>query len=204
MSRTDTLLINEIFCSIQGEGHFTGIPSVFIRTSGCNLRCPFCDTQHQQGTPTSVADIVDRAQSYAPRHAVLTGGEPSLQPALPQLVDALHKAGFFVQVETNGTRPLPPTIDWVTCSPKFSEQLAPSAESLPVVITNPHELKVVFMGQDLTACELMFHPQVWSLQPCDMGEGKRNRELLEATVEYVLSHPHWRLSLQTHKLIGVR
>ena len=187
--------INEIFCSIQGEGHFTGTASVFIRTSGCNLRCPFCDTRHEEGWEMSIEEIAIAAASYSPRHAVITGGEPSLQPELPQLVEALHEVGFFVQIETNGTHPLPSGIDWVTCSPKILTK---------TIVLTPHELKVVFEGQDMQPFEQRFHPQVWSLQPCDTGDKTRNAELVSATVQYILQHPQWHLSLQTHKLIGVR
>ena len=187
--------INEIFCSIQGEGHFTGTASVFIRTSGCNLRCDFCDTIHEEGWEMSIEEIVVAAASYKPRHAVITGGEPSLQRELPKLVEALHEAGFYVQIETNGTHLLPESIDWVTCSPKILEK---------TVILRPHELKVVYQGQDMQPYEQLFSPQVWSLQPCDTGNEERNRENLAATIAYVTDHPQWRLSLQTHKLIGVR
>ncbi|MBQ9559688.1 MAG: radical SAM protein [Bacteroidaceae bacterium] len=188
--------INEIFCSVQGEGVFTGTPSVFIRTSGCNLRCPFCDTRHADGEEMSVEAVVARAASFRPRHAVLTGGEPSLQRELPQLVEGLHREGFFVQIETNGTRPLPPSINWVTCSPKSMDS---------TVVRRPHELKVVYQGnEDLTPYEREFEAQVYCLQPCDTGNAERNATVLRAAVAYVLGHPRWRLSLQTHKLIGVR
>ena len=187
--------INEIFCSIQGEGRYTGTPAVFIRTSGCNLHCVFCDTRHQEGWEMAVEEIVVAATSYKPRHAVITGGEPSLQHDLPQLVDALHEVGFYVQIETNGTHLLPHTIDWVTCSPKVLAE---------TVVLEPHELKAVFQGQDMQPIEQMFHPQVWSLQPCDTGDAQRNATILQNAIQYTLSHPQWHLSLQTHKLIGVQ
>ena len=143
----------------------------------------------------TVEEILTEATAYKPRHAVITGGEPSLQQELPQLIDALHEAGFCVQIETNGTRPLPSTIDWVTCSPKVIEK---------TIIRQPHELKVVYTGQDMSVYETDFHPQEWSLQPCDTGHAERNQQLLSATIAYITQHPQWRLSLQTHKLIGVR
>lgn len=187
--------INEIFCSVQGEGYFTGMPSVFIRTSGCNLKCAFCDTHHEEGKEMTVEEILEEALTYQPRHAVLTGGEPALQKELPQLVDALHQRGFYVQIETNGTCPLPSTIDWITCSPKIIEK---------TVVTHPHELKVVYQGQDMRLYEERFQSRVWSLQPCDTGNPEKSAELLNLTIDYVLGHPQWRLSLQTHKFIGVR
>lgn len=143
----------------------------------------------------SIEEIVVAATSYKPRHAVITGGEPSLQHDLPQLVDSLHEVGFYVQIETNGTRLLPSSIDWVTCSPKVLAE---------TVILQPHELKIVFEGQDMQPYENMFHPQVWSLQPCDTGNNEINANILNDTIQYILHHPQWRLSLQTHKLIGVR
>ena len=143
----------------------------------------------------SISEIASKASSFTPRHAIITGGEPAIQRELAQLVEALHAKGFFVQIETNGTRPLPDSIDWVTCSPKVLDK---------TVVLNPHELKVVYEGQDLDTYEQMFHPQVWSLQPCDRGNATLNQRLLNQAIEVVLSKPQWRLSLQTHKLIGIK
>lgn len=187
--------INEIFCSVQGEGHYTGTPAVFVRTSGCNLTCAFCDTMHNEGKEMSIDDIVKECLRFQPRHVVITGGEPSLQRELAALVDALHKASFYVQIETNGTHPLPPAIDWVTCSPKSLSGIA---------VKHPHELKVVYQGQDMLPYETLFQADIYSLQPCDTGNAERNKEIIAATIEYVLSHPRWNLSLQTHKFLGIR
>ena len=143
----------------------------------------------------SVADIVAMAARYPARHAVITGGEPALQTDLGELVEKLHEEGFFVQIETNGTRSLPDGIDWVTCSPKVLGK---------TVVLQPHEVKVVFQGQDMTPYETLFSPQIWSLQPCDFGDLERNRQIIAAAIAYVLQHPRWRLSLQTHKLIGIK
>ena len=187
--------INEIFTSIQGEGHFTGAPAVFVRTSGCNLHCSFCDTKHNNGTEMSAESIVDEISKTIYHHVVITGGEPTLQPDLPQLVERLHERGYFIQIETNGTQPVPPHIDWVTCSPKDLQR---------TIVTQPNELKVVYQGQDMTPYEQIFHAEVLSLQPCDTGDETRNKEILDATLSYILRHPEWHLSLQTHKMIGVR
>jgi len=188
--------INEIFYSLQGEGRFTGTPAVFIRFSGCNLACSFCDTSHEAFTEMTEDEVLAAATAFPARHAVLTGGEPSLQ-LTSTLVDKLHAAGFFVQIETNGTRPLPPewVIDWITCSPKAGE----------VRLRHIDELKVLYhgAGQDMSRYDAL-EAAVYSLQPCDTGDAGRNRMILTAAVDYCLAHPKWRLSLQTHKIINIR
>ena len=190
--------VNETFLSLQGEGYFTGTAAFFLRLSGCNLRCPFCDTQHQSYTEMSEDEIVVEASRHKPRHIVITGGEPALQ-LTESLVDKLHEAGFFIQVETNGTLPLPEGIDWVTCSPKGD------FPQFPV-----DELKVLFMG-DVTDPEAIISPLLGKesgvklyLQPLDTGNEKQNRAILRSCINYVLQHPWWSLSLQTHKIIGIK
>ena len=113
--------INEIFYSLQGEGYHTGTPAIFVRFSGCNLKCDFCDTQHEEGKMMTDDEIIAEVKKYPAVTVVLTGGEPSLWID-DELIDRLHQAGKYVTIETNGTRPLPAAIDWVTCSPKQSPQ----------------------------------------------------------------------------------
>lgn len=193
------MLINELFYSLQGEGYHTGRPAVFIRFSGCNLRCPFCDTQHQSGREMSEAEIVAAASAFPARFAVLTGGEPSLF-VTERLVEKLHEAGFFVAVETNGTHALPASIDWVTLSPK--DAFTGAAGRLQLNCCN--ELKVVFTdAADFTPYENI-RAEHRFVQPCDTGDDERNSLILKAATAYCLAHPTWRLSLQTHKIIGVR
>ena len=98
--------INEIFYSLQGEGFHTGTPAVFIRFSGCNLRCSFCDTHHEEGTLMSDEQLIDAVSAYPCRMVILTGGEPSLWID-ETLIERLHQAGKYVCIETNGTHPLP-------------------------------------------------------------------------------------------------
>ena len=133
--------VNETFLSLQGEGYFTGTPAFFLRLSGCNLQCPFCDTNHQSFSEMSEEEIVTEASRHKPRHIVITGGEPALQ-LTQSLVDKLHEAGFFVQVETNGTLPLPEGIDWVTCSPKSLTPSLSKGEGLQTI----NELKILYKG----------------------------------------------------------
>lgn len=190
--------INEIFYSLQGEGFFTGTPSVFIRLSGCNLQCPFCDTSHQTFTEMSEEEIAHQAAGYKARHVVITGGEPSLQ-LTDTLVEKLHKAGKFVTVETNGTHPLPHNIDWITLSPKD----AFVRQGSQIALTRCHEIKLVYDGRPLPS-----YPTLETLhrflQPCDTGNESQNRQILNDAINYCLQHPEWRLSLQTHKLIDIR
>lgn len=184
--------VNEIFYSLQGEGAYTGTPMVFVRFSGCNRSCNFCDTDFEEFTPLSSAEIVDEAQRYPARTVVLTGGEPTLQ-ADAELIEALHEAGFRIHIETNGSLPVPEGIDWVTCSPKDGKlNIQPEAVD---------EIKIVFTGQSAEALEafrLRFPTtQLFYLQPCSGLN-------IDDTVARVLSLRGWRLSLQTHRLINIK
>ena len=200
--------VNETFISLQGEGHFTGTPAFFLRLSGCNLQCPFCDTRHLDYREMSEDEIVEEASRHKPRHIVITGGEPALQ-LTRTLVDKLHEAGFFIQVETNGTLPLPEGIDWVTCSPKsLTPAPSPRRGELNLHID---ELKVLYKGiGDDPERFLESLPQRGSrrgllyLQPLDTGDEKQNRIILRSCIDYILQHPKWSLSLQTHKIIGIK
>lgn len=192
--------INEIFYSLQGEGYFTGTPSVFIRFSGCNLQCPFCDTVHKDGVEMSIEEITAEAQRYPASHVVITGGEPSLF-LTDELVTALHMAGKYITVETNGTHPLPKEVDWITLSPKDSFISSVAAK---VQITNCDEIKVVFQDESTFDPHLSIAAAHRFVQPCDVGDEAANRIILQTATAYCLSHPQWRLSLQTHKIIGVR
>ena len=182
--------INEIFYSLQGEGAYTGTPSVFVRFSGCNLHCDFCDTDHLSGEWLSEKEIIDRASAYPTRHLILTGGEPSL--FIDEcFIEQLHAAGYRVHIETNGTNPLPENIDWITCSPKLEQP-----RGMPLALSHADELKVVYRGQDLSALD-HFDCRLRYLQPCSC----RNTD---EVIAYILEHPEWRLSLQTHKMLSIR
>lgn len=189
--------VNEIFYSLQGEGYFTGTPAVFLRFSGCNLKCGFCDTRHEDFTLMTPAEIIERLKAYPSRHVIITGGEPSLQ--LDRiLVDLLHDEGYFIQIETNGTRQLPEGIDWVTCSPKGD-----ATGECEVKLRMVDELKVVYEGQDVETIATSVPAMHYFLQPCSSPRYESGSNTSE-TVAYILRHPHWRLSLQTHKLINIQ
>lgn len=184
--------VNEIFYSLQGEGAYAGTPAVFIRFSGCNRRCAFCDTDFAAFTEMSPQEIVEEVLKYPAEHVVITGGEPALQ-LNDELIDLLHDHGREVHVETNGSLPLPESVDWVTCSPKDP----------PLEIGHVDELKLVYTGQSEQEIEGLYKEflghgaRVFKLQPCS---GKNT----EATMAYCLEHPHWGLSMQLHKFLGIR
>ena len=193
--------VNEIFYSLQGEGFHSGTPAVFVRLSGCNLHCPFCDTQHENGTEMTEDTIVGEVSQFSAKLVVVTGGEPALQ-LTATLVDKLHAIGKYVAVETNGTRPLPENVDWITLSPKnafVGPQAAP-------VIKRADELKVVYDSihppQHIPLLESSI-PHYF-LQPCDTGDPIRNDEIVQSAIEYIKSNPQWRLSLQIHKILNIR
>lgn len=191
--------VNEIFHSLQGEGYHTGTASIFIRLSGCNLRCEFCDTQHESGKMMSLPAILQEVMQY--RHAplvVLTGGEPTLQ-ADAELVQALHLAGKQVAIETNGTRPVPEGIDWVTLSPKEGFE---GGNTHRCVLTSCDELKVVYQGQDLAQYSHIRANHRF-LQPCFSNDEEARIKSINDTVAAVMSHPEWRLSLQTHRYLNI-
>lgn len=192
--------INEIFYSLQGEGKWAGTAAIFIRFAGCNLSCDFCDTRHQHYKIYTEAEIVREIAKYAHcGRVVLTGGEPSLQ-VTEELLGMLHDNGYHIAMETNGTRPLPSGIDWVTCSPKF--EFCKNAE---IKLGHIDELKVVYKGrgQDMSRYEEIEAGEYY-LQPCDTGDAETNTRIIEDTVDYIKQHPKWKLSIQTQKILGIR
>ena len=194
------MVVNEIFYSLQGEGRWSGTPAVFLRLSGCNLRCSFCDTDHSGGREMTEEEIREAICRYPASHVVITGGEPSLQ-LTRSLVRLLKTAGKFVQIETNGTRPLGDVaaeIDWITCSPKEGNR--PEIERVD-------ELKVVFTGDNIDDIEYLQDavpaPSCRYLQPCDTGDAQKNESILKSCINFILANPMWALSLQTHKLLDI-
>jgi 7-carboxy-7-deazaguanine synthase (Cx14CxxC type) len=214
MSRAYT--VKEIFYTLQGEGANAGRAAVFLRFSGCNLwtgreedrataTCTFCDTDFvgtgPDGGKFDSGEALARAvvakwpwknMKGARPLVVCTGGEPLLQLDAP-LVAALHDAGFEVAIETNGTKQPPPGIDWICVSPKARA---------PLVLTHGNELKLVYPQTGLEPGSLdHLDFEQFFLQPMDGPNVDANTR---AAVEYCLAHPRWRLSLQTHKLLGIR
>jgi 7-carboxy-7-deazaguanine synthase (Cx14CxxC type) len=227
MESAMTYTVKEIFYTLQGEGAQSGRAAVFCRFSGCNLWsgreedrsraiCQFCDTDFVGTGPdggkfksaTELADAIDRcwegdgrsssedsssrSAGLPKKYVVCTGGEPLLQVD-ENLIAELHRRGFEVAVETNGTRPAPQSLDWICVSPKAGA---------PLVQTTGSELKLVYPQADALP-EKFEHLNFrhFFLQPMDGPDTAANTE---RAIDYCLRHPRWRLSIQTHKLVGLR
>jgi 7-carboxy-7-deazaguanine synthase (Cx14CxxC type) len=212
-----TYSVKEMYYTLQGEGAHTGRPAVFLRFAGCNLWsgreehraeaiCRFCDTEFvgtdgpgggKFETASELAEAVRTAwvgvDSAATRYVVCTGGEPLLQLDR-SLINELHKAGFEIGVESNGTLAAPDGIDWLCISPKGAA---------PVVQSSGNELKLVYPQQETEAQPANFIDMAFDqffLQPLDGPDTKANTR---RAIEYCLSHPQWKLSVQTHKVLGI-
>lgn len=201
-----TYRINEIFLSLQGEGRNAGTAAVFVRFSGCNLKCPFCDTDFSSYKEMTAQDIVNAIYNEVganplPSLCVITGGEPSLQ-LTTELVDLLHDIGMSVAVETNGTRELSENIDFITISPK-----TPFTSNADVVLQYANEVKVI-MTEKISIEEIRSFEKIeadyYYIQPCDTGYLAPNEKVMQRCVEFVKYHPNWRLSLQQQKILKVR
>lgn len=208
-----TYTVKELYTTLQGEGAQTGRRAVFLRFAGCNLwtgrerdrataTCTFCDTDFlgtngpgggKVATPEALASVA--ATAWGPtlphRLIVCTGGEPLLQLDTP-LIDALHAHDFEIAIETNGTQPAPPNLDWICVSPKAAA---------PLKLTAGNELKLVFPQPQ--AMPDRFEALAFDhffLQPMDGCDREANTQ---AAIAWCHAHPRWRLSLQTHKLTGI-
>ena len=209
--------VNEIFASIQGEGVFTGIKAVFVRFSGCNLKCPWCDTDHAkfiEYETNELADVIysyvqDELRSSSPlfrplfRPIILTGGEPTIQPLEELLKRLKYLTGAMIHIETNGEAPLvledlknKKMLDFITVSPKRLN--ASTAASLKLA----SEVKVVFESEEKTKefadviPYSLFHSERAFIQPCS--------ENFAPAIRYVMKHPEWRLGIQMHKAMKFR
>ena len=195
--------INEIFYSLQGEGAHTGCPSVFVRFSGCNKRCSFCDTKHEDGTLMTDEEIAVEVNKYPARWIILTGGEPTMWIDSDFVRRLKAATGKSVAIETNGSLPVPEEIDWVTVSPKCGMAGAGDYE---IKAARADELKVVDVAQDLEP--YFSYPCVsvatrFFLQPCYVPDEVENSHNVRRAIDRVLSDPRWTLSLQTHRLLNI-
>jgi organic radical activating enzyme len=191
------LKVNEIFYSLQGEGGRTGEASIFVRLSGCNLTCDFCDTDFAFGEIISVEEILNRISVHPCKWIIWTGGEPTLQ--LTDEITAFFKSkGYMQAIETNGTHSVPTGIDYITCSPKKN------FEKIKKLIPEVDELRFpIKKGDVLPDIQILPKAKKYLLSPIFEGD-----HIIPENVNYcirlIMDNPQWALSLQTHKLIGIR
>lgn len=194
----------EIFESLQGEGRNAGRPCVFVRFAGCNLSCPWCDTDHTRRFALSRNDLIKEVKGFRAKSVILTGGEPTIQKGMPELVAALKAEGYWVAVETNGTAsedeaPWLGFVDYVACSPK-----AEFADTLR--LARADEVRVVASSESVADFCRRLRERIaatdYYVSPCDRsGDGSDGL----ATAKAVLGRlDGWSLSVQLHKLLGFR
>lgn len=191
------LNVNEIFYSLQGEGGRAGHASIFIRLAKCNLTCDFCDTDYERGVKISVDDIIKQIDKYGCKWIIWTGGEPTLQ-LTDAIVAHFKKNGYLQAIETNGTRKIPNGIDYITCSPKQH------FEKVKNLIPKTDELRFpIKKGDPLPDISILPKSQRYLLSPIF-----DNQEIIQENVDYCIQlikeNPSWALSIQIHKLIGIR
>jgi organic radical activating enzyme len=195
------LPVMEEFYSLQGEGYHTGRAAYFIRIGGCDVGCHWCDVKESWNAklhpPTSIEEIIKRASSYPAKSVVLTGGEPALYDLLP-LCEGLHANGVEIFLETSGAYKLNGIFDWICLSPK--KQLVPTED----IYTKANELKVIISEDDdfdwaisqgakvRSGCKLFLQPE-WS----------RVEVMMPKIVEFIMQHPQWQMSLQSHKYMHI-
>lgn len=196
--------IVEIFESLQGEGFNTGMPSIFIRFGKCNLTCPWCDTNYNQFEQWTLNEILAKVRSYTAKNIIITGGEPTIQPNLSLLLNQLKIEGYFLAIETNGLKEIPPQIDYIATSPKRMYQEKYQRRCIEFA----NEVRVVVDGEVQAFCEQLeskIQADHYYLSPCEI-EGKMN--LLETITQLGIlnqraNKPKWQLSIQTHKIVGI-
>ncbi len=187
----------EIFESLQGEGRNTGRPCVFVRFAGCNLKCPWCDTDVTKRFSASLDELLAELGQYKAKSVILTGGEPTMQKEMPELVAALKKAGYWIGVETNGTNDADwlGFVDYVACSPK---------RGASVRLVEADEVRVVAEDEATADFCRKVRRQIaatdYYVSPCD-----HDGQIDFATAKSVLSQlAGWSLSVQLHKILGFR
>jgi organic radical activating enzyme len=191
------LNVNEIFYSLQGEGGRTGQASIFIRLAKCNLACSFCDTDFERGVKMSLEEVLKEIEQYNCKWIIWTGGEPALQ-LNDKIVAFFKERGYLQAIETNGTKRMPSGIDYITCSPKQNFEIV--RELIPEV----DELRFpIQKGDPLPDISILPKTNRYLLSPI-FDNDKVIQENVDYCISLIKDNPVWALSLQTHKLIGIR
>jgi organic radical activating enzyme len=201
MEKTVQYPVMEAFYTLQGEGANAGIPAFFIRLAGCDVGCHWCDVKESWDASLhplrAVEDLLSDALQYPARNIVITGGEPCMHDLSP-LCNALKNAGFNIWLETSGSSPISGKFDWICLSPKkFKKPLTESyamADELKVVVF--HKSDLTWAEQEAArvrpSCALFLQP-----------EWERRKEMEPLLTAYIMQHPRWRMSVQTHKYLGI-
>lgn len=198
--------IVEIFESLQGEGYNTGMPAIFIRFAGCNLNCVWCDTNFRQYTRFRLEQLLTKVKQYTSKNIIITGGEPTMVKALPELLLPLKQAGYYIAIESNGLGKVDPLIDYIALSPKFCYQaryqkiVQPTASEVRIVAENHADFLPFcqYIEQNIQA-------KRYYLSPCEKN-GEFNMfdtiELL-GKINQNRNDNKWLLSIQTHKFANI-
>lgn len=198
--------IVEIFESLQGEGYNTGMPAIFIRFAGCNLNCVWCDTNFRQYTRFTLEQLLTKVKQYTSKNIIITGGEPTMVKALPELLLPLKQAGYYITIESNGLGKVDPLIDYIALSPKFCYQaryqkiVQPTASEVRIVAENHADFLPFcqYIEQNIQA-------KRYYLSPCEKKGEFNMFETIEllGKINQNRNDNKWLLSIQTHKFANI-
>ncbi|OTQ28402.1 radical SAM protein [Gilliamella apicola] len=198
--------IVEIFESLQGEGYNTGMPAIFIRFAGCNLNCVWCDTNFRQYTRFTLEQLLTKVKQYTSKNIIITGGEPTMVKALPELLLPLKQAGYYIAIESNGLGKVDPLIDYIALSPKFCYQaryqkiVQPTASEVRIVAENHADFLPFcqYIEQNIQA-------KRYYLSPCEKKGEFNMFETIEllGKINQNRNDNKWLLSIQTHKFANI-
>lgn len=198
--------IVETFESLQGEGYNTGMPAIFIRFAGCNLNCVWCDTNFRQYTRFTLEQLLTKVKQYTSKNIIITGGEPTMVKALPELLLPLKQAGYYIAIESNGLGKVDPLIDYIALSPKFCYQaryqkiVQPTASEVRIVAENHADFLPFcqYIEQNIQA-------KRYYLSPCEKNGEFNMFETIEllGKINQNRNDNKWLLSIQTHKFANI-
>ncbi|MWN06787.1 7-carboxy-7-deazaguanine synthase QueE [Gilliamella sp. Pas-s95] len=198
--------IVEIFESLQGEGYNTGMPAIFIRFAGCNLNCAWCDTNFRQFTRFTLDALITKVKEYKSKNIIITGGEPTMVKALPQLLVPLKNAGYFIAIESNGLGKVDQLIDYIALSPKFCYR----SRYQKIVQSTANEVRIVAENHAdfLDFCqyiETQIHAKRYYLSPCEKNGAFNMFETIEllGKINKDRFDNKWLLSVQSHKFANI-
>lgn len=187
----EKLKINEIFYSVQGEGANVGMPAVFVRFSGCNMDCPFCDTKHDDYFEMTVSELIAEIEKYHCRNIIWTGGEPTLQLTY-QILQSF--TDYNNCIETNGTKEVPAAIDYIVCSPKIDTRIL--NKNFSFIDEFRYPIKVGDKLPDIDSLPAAHH---YYVSPIDVS-----KENIDYCLTLVKDNPQWKMSVQIHKLLQIK